>query len=203
MSAAPVALVIDAYNQMHAKILGYLRRLPAEQLYWQLSPDTLSIAWHAWHVARWADHIQACVPGMTPELGRRLPAGVQVWHMGNYAAQWGFDPAQLGYAETGMNMADAVATRLPFPPKDALLDYVEKAFAAAARNIGAIDEQQFIAPEQPQPLSEGIWGEGMVGGAVMEHVTHASRHLGMMEALLGLQGRHGSASSYDAESSGE
>jgi hypothetical protein len=200
MIASPVALVIDAYTGIHARILGYLRKLSAEQLTWQLTPDTLSIAWHAWHVARWADHIQACVPGMTPELGRRLGAGVQVWHAEDFAARWGFDPAQLGYAETGMTMADSVATRLPFPPKDALLDYIEKAFAAASRNIGAIDEQQLVAPEQPQPLTDGIWGEGTVGDAVMSHITHASRHFGMMECLLGLQGRHGSASSYDGYS---
>jgi hypothetical protein len=200
MSASPAALVIGAYIYTHERILNYLRKLPDAQLYWQLTPDTLSIAWHGWHLARWADHIQACVPGMTPELGQRLGQGVQVWHADSVAAQWGFDPAQLGWGETGMTMPDEVATRLPFPPKDRLLDYVAKAFAAAERNIAAIDDQQFGAAEQPQPMTEGIWGEGTVGDAVMSHLTHANRHFGMIECLLGLQGQHGSASSYDGYS---
>lgn len=202
MIASPAALVTAAYANTHARILKYLQGLTDAQLRWQLTPETLSIAWHAWHVARWADHLQACVPGMTPALGRLLGKGAQVWHVDGVAAQWGFDPDTLGYAETGMNMADAVATRLPFPPKDALLDYVATAFGAAERNVTAIDAEQLSAVEQPQPLSEGIWGEGTVGDAVMSHVTHANRHFGMMECLLGLQGVRGSASAYD-NSSGE
>jgi hypothetical protein len=42
-------------------------------------------------------------------------------------------------------------------------------------------------------LTEGIWGEGTVGGAILEHIKHDWRHLGMMESLLGLQGQPGTA----------
>jgi hypothetical protein len=131
---------------------------------------------------------------MTPELGRRLGAGVQIWQAEALADRWGFSGSQLGYADTGMTMPDEVAMRLPFPAKDVLLDYIERVFALAEGAAKAIDDEQFQSAEQPQPLTEGVWGEGTVGDAVMEHLTHDNRHLGMMECLLGLQGQPGTAS---------
>jgi len=194
MTDSSFTLVIEAYSEIHERTLAFLRKLSEEQLQWHPSPDTLSIAWHAWHLARWADHIQASFPGMTPELGHRLGAGAQIWQAEGVAAQWGFEPAQLGWGETGMEMADDVAVRLIFPAKDRLLDYVAKAFGAAIRSVGMIDAEQFNAIEQPQDLTEGVWGESTVGDAIMEHLTHASGHLCMIECLLGLQGQSGSAS---------
>jgi hypothetical protein len=92
-----------------------------------------------------------------------------------------------------MEMADAVATGLKFPPKDDLLDYVERSFALVAQAVSVIDEAQFNSAEQLQPLTEGVWGENTVGDAILEHVVHGNRHLGMMECLLGLQGIPGTA----------
>jgi hypothetical protein len=186
-------LVISSYCQSHQRILTFLQKLSDEQLCWQLNSESLAIAWHGWHVARWADYFQASVPGMTPELSQLLGEDVQLWRREQIAQQWGFDSTQLGYAETGMSMPDAVATTLPFPPKIVLLDYIERAFALAEKAVQQIDETQFQSIEQPQPLTEGIYAEGTVGSAIMAHVTHINRHLGMMECLLGLQGTSGTS----------
>ena len=193
MADSPAALVIETYGNTHQRILNFLQKLSSEQLHWRLTAGNHSIAFHAWHVGRWADHFQASVPGMTTELGRRLGNGVQIWETEGLADRWGFNPAKLGYADTGMSMPDEIAMRLPFPAKDELLNYLEKVFAAAERAVTTIDDQQFQSAEAPQPLTEGIWGQGTVGDAVMVHVTHANRHLGMMECLLGLQGQPGTA----------
>lgn len=186
-------LVILNYCQSHQRVLSFLQKLADEQLCWQLNSESLAIAWHGWHVARWADYFQASIPGMTPELGQLLGDGVQLWHTEQIAQQWGFDSTHLGYAETGMSMPDAVATTLNFPAKAVLLDYIERAFALAEKNVQQIDEIQFQSIEQPQPLTEGIYAEGTVGNAIMAHVTHINRHLGMMECLLGLQGTSGTS----------
>jgi hypothetical protein len=193
MAESPAVLVIESYCAEHQLILNFTQKLSDEQLYWQLTPDTHSIAFHLWHVARWADHIQAAFPGMTPELGRRLGPGAQIWHEDRTAERWGFRSAELGYAETGMGMTDAYATRLPFPARAELMDYVSRVFERAQQAARTIDDEQFQTPEQPQDMTDGIWGESTVGDAVMEHLTHASRHLGMMECLLGLQGQRGTA----------
>ena len=193
MANSPVAMITESYNQTHRQMLDFLRKLSNEQLHWRLTPENHSIAFHAWHVGRWADHFQASVPGMTAELAQRLEPGVEIWEAENLADRWGFSTSQLGYAGTGMTMPDEIAMRLPFPAKDELLGYLEKVFAASERAVSAIDEQQFQSAELPQPRTQGIWGQATVGDALMSHVTHANRHLGMMECLLGFQGQPGTA----------
>jgi hypothetical protein len=130
---------------------------------------------------------------MTAELQRRLGAGQQIWYGEKLAERWGFDNIQLGFDATGMNMSDEIAAGLIFPRKEDLLNYVESAFDLAERAVTAIDDEQFGSAEQPQPMTEGIWGAGTVGDAIIAHLTHDNRHLGMMECLLGLQGQRGTA----------
>jgi hypothetical protein len=193
MTRSHAAEIIGAYRQTHTRILALAEKLSDEQLRWRPTPDSLSIAFHVWHVARWADHIQAAFPGMTSELGRRLAPGAQIWEAEDLATQWGFQPGQLGYAATGMTMSETIAMRLTFPPRDTLLAYLGRAFAAVDRALTAIDDQQFDEAEQPQPLTEGIWGAGTVGGALLAHLIHDNRHLGMIECLIGFQTGSGSA----------
>jgi uncharacterized damage-inducible protein DinB len=193
MILSPAAIIISAYCQTHERILKLAGKLSDEQLHWRYTSVSHSIAFHLWHVARWADHFQAAVPGMTTELGRRLGPGAQVWESEGLAARWGFDAGQLGYGATGMTMPDDVAANLPFPNKAELLAYLRQALAAADQAVKAIDEQQFQETEQPQPLTEGIWGGSTVGDAVVVHLTHTNRHLGMIECLAGLQLGSGTA----------
>jgi uncharacterized damage-inducible protein DinB len=186
------AIAIESYCFTHQRILKHLRKLTDDQFYTRVNPKANPIAWHAWHLARWADYFQACIPAMTPELSHRLPPGVQIWQAENLRDAWGF-PAELGYAETGMEMPDDVALTLTFPAKNIILDYLSRAFALADKAVQAIDDEQFQAAEQPQPLTEGIFGENTVGHALIVHIMHENRHLGMMECLLGLQGVPGTA----------
>jgi hypothetical protein len=130
---------------------------------------------------------------MTLELGRRLAPGVQIWIAEDLATQWGFASDQLGYAATGMTMPETIAVRLAFPPKATVLAYLSRAFAAVDRALASIDEEQFDEAEQPQPLTEGLWGEGTVGDAILAHLIHDNRHLGMIECLVGIQTGAGSA----------
>jgi hypothetical protein len=189
------SMILETYCQTHQAVLAFAEKLTGDQLTWQAAPGSMTTAFFLWHIARWADHLQAATPGMTPELSRRLPPGFQIWETGKYAVQWGFDTASTGFAETGMEMDESDAARLVFPSKDILLDYVRQAFSAAELAVSAIDEDQFLADEQPQSMTEGVWSEGgTVGDAVMSHLVHAARHLGMMECLLGLQTGSGTAS---------
>ncbi|MBA3868833.1 MAG: hypothetical protein H0X30_06740 [Anaerolineae bacterium] len=81
-----------------------------------------------------------------------------------------------------MEMADDVARYLNFPAKAELPDYLDKTFAAE-QVVKAIDDEQFVAVEQPQPLTDGIWGEAIVGDSLLVHIAHDSHHLGMKECL--------------------
>ncbi len=90
-------------------------------------------------------------------------------------------------------MTDVAAQALVFPAKEALLGYVALAFAAIAESLKQLDDQLFISAEQIQPMTEAIWAEGAVGSIILQHISHANRHLGMIECLLGLQGKPGTA----------
>jgi hypothetical protein len=195
LTKASYSMILETYCQNHQHTMEFAEKLTNAQLTWHAAPGTLSIAFFLWHVARWADHLQSAIPGMTLELSRQLPPGHQLWETGEYAVQWGFDTASTGFAETGMEMDESDAARLVFPSKHILLDYVRRSFSAAELAVSAIEEDQFLAYEQPQSLTEGVWSEGgTVGDAVMSHLVHAARHLGMMECLLGLQTGSGTAS---------
>lgn len=188
MEKTAFAVITGAYLGAHNWILRYAEELPEAQILWKSSPRTLPIVFFLWHLGRWADHLQAAIPGMTPELSRRLPPGRQVWERDDYAMRWRFASAATGYAETGMEMDEDVAAALSFPGKAEVLNYVRTAFEAAERAIHAVDEAQFMALEQPQPFTKGIWSEGgSVGEAIMSHHSHDMLHIGMIQYLVGLQ----------------
>jgi hypothetical protein len=79
MVQATYLMVLDEYISAHRRILEFAETLTEEELTWHTAPGQLNIAFFLWHVGRWADHIQAATPGMTPVLTQRLPPGRQVW----------------------------------------------------------------------------------------------------------------------------
>lgn len=179
--------ILQAYCARHRQLLAFVDKMADAQIHWLPQPHGNSIAWNLWHLARWADGMQTIIPGMTLVLKQRLGERQEIWKHAQLAARWGFPAKQLGFAETGMNMADDVARTLPFPDKVELLVYARATFAAVEQTVSSIDEEQFHAPEQWQPLVDGIWSEGTVGDAIFAHVVHDSRHAGMIECLYGLQ----------------
>jgi hypothetical protein len=192
MTNSGAELIVEAYCNIHRMMLAFLQKRSDEELRWNMASGN-PIAWHAWHVARWADNFQAAVPGMTVTLGERVGTGAQIWYSEGIAEKWELADIDLGYDQTGMDMPDEAARQLTFPERSMLLDYFERVLVAAERAVGAIDAKQFASQEQLQPMTEGIWGASTVGAALLSHVTHVYRHLGMMESLLGLQGQRGTA----------
>jgi hypothetical protein len=189
-----ITMIMDQYSQNHERIIRFIEPVSEDHLRWQAAPHSLSIAFHLWHVARWADSLQATIPGMTLDLSRRMPPGVQIWETRKLAQQWGFPVGAMGFDETGMGMDESQAAVLAFPAKENLLEYVGDAFHAVEKVVKNLSEEDFLSQERCQPGMEEIWTEGsLVGGAIMEHMVHDLRHLGMMESLLGLQSGHGSA----------
>jgi hypothetical protein len=194
MTLSISALIKEQYGATHVQAILLADKLTDEQLHWHPTTMGNPLAFHLWHMTRWADHLQAAIPGMTDTLGQRLGPGVEIWEEEHLGARWGFDALELGYAQTGMTMRDDKVINIPFPGKEELMTYARKAFAAAERAVQLIDETQFHALEQPQPRTEGIWQSGStVGSVILAHLIHDNRHLGMMECLFGLQSGSGTA----------
>jgi hypothetical protein len=187
-----MTLLHHSYRTTHERILRLVADLSDAQVAWQPAPTTPSIAFHLWHLAHWADHLQAALPGMHPVLGQHLGSRSQIWETDQLARQWQLEDAARGRYDTGMEMDPTIP--LGLPAKQAVLSYVQRAFAAAEQGVLAIDDALFSAPEQPQALTDGLRGaDATIGGAIVTHLVHENRHLGMIECLVGIQGQAGTA----------
>ena len=149
--------------------------LTDDQLVCRHGPEAPSIAFHLWHLARYADSLPA-------KIGA---AGGGLWEKEELPSRWGFAQASLGVEKSGTGMAGGESNEPPWPPKLVLLDYARRAFAVADAVVGAVDEDWFTRTSQ-QP-------DRTVGAVIMISLTHDSRHLGMIEAIRGVIGVTGTA----------
>ena len=188
MIASGVDVVNGGIDWLHEQILKLANSLSDEQLAWRLNVHTPSIAFHLWHIARWADRLQARMPDMSPEMTARLGKATEVWETEKLTGSWKITVAALGYGDTGMEMSDEMAANFVLPPKAVLLAYLQRTFAAVERSIDAIDTEQFM-----HACTDLYGRNGLIGESVVSHLGHNSRHLGMIEALVGVQGMEGTA----------
>jgi hypothetical protein len=169
-------------------VLRLAEVMPEDELNWQAASHAPSAAFHLWHVARWSDRNQAVVPAMSPTLCERLGERAEIWQEQGLADAWGLTPDQLGRDETGIGMSDEAAQGFRPPSKDALVDYLQTTLTELERAFDAIDDKT-AAGECVEPSGR----PGTVATAMLSHLTHVCRHLGMIEALRGLHGERGSA----------
>jgi hypothetical protein len=191
MSDGITTLIIQRIQRTHQWFLDITAELTETQLAWIPSDTAPPIRWHFWHLARCADHFQANLLADAAALKQRLDPNSGIWQAEGLAVGWGLDPATLGWLETGAYQADDVARSMSLPAKDHLLGYGQRVFAAADQVVAGLEAHQLQADRQ------SIWveREETVGWDVLFHLSHASRHLGMMEALRGAQGLRGTATS--------
>jgi hypothetical protein len=178
-------------------LLGAVEPLDDDRLRWG-PPRANSIAFHLWHVARWADYLQSVLSEMTPALRSKGPARTELWASDGIAARWKFAIADLGRYETGTLMSDANATGLTFPPKSELLDYAGRSFRLAQEAVAALTDDDLLQPAEVAPGREPWFAVPKEPNLVIRFLVlslgHDARHLGMIEALKGLQGHSGTAS---------
>ena len=102
--------------------------------------------------------------------------------------RFGFAERDLGFGDTGMSLGDDAWESLPVPDRQLLMDYAEAAFHEANEAI----KPAGLEPERP--CTDLYGSPGTIGVILVSHLSHASRHLGMIEALIGVGGRPGTAS---------
>jgi hypothetical protein len=184
----PIAPMIhERIHKTHQRLLESAAELPEEQLAWRPGDHAPSIAFHLWHMARWADRLQATLPPAAASPMQHDPAR-EIWAAAALARAWGWRDDALGYGQTGMELSDEMAADLRLPPGDVLLDYARQAFAAADSAVGALADGQLTE------RGDDIYGQASsVGYVLLVHLSHASRHLGMIECLRGVLGLRGTA----------
>jgi len=180
--------IAERLAKTHARLLEIVADLSEDQVGWRPDPHAPPIGFHLWHIARWADRVQATLPAMSAALGQRLGPAGELWAAQVLAQQWGWPAEALGYGQTGMELGDDLAAELQLPPKPILVEYARQAFSAADRAFGAINDQLL------QERGTDIYGRvNSVSYVLLVHLSHASRHLGMIEGLRGVQGLRGTA----------
>ncbi|SRR5258706_452081 len=181
-------MILERVQKTHQRLLEIGADLSEEQLRWSPGTRAPSIGFHIWHMARWADRLQATLPRMTTALAQGSESTHELWEAEALAQRWGWSADALSYGQTGMEMSDEAAADLTLPPREVLFDYARRAFAAADRAVGAIEDQQL--EQRGVDIYEQ---ENSVGYVLLVHLSHASRHLGMIECLRGVQGLRGTA----------
>jgi hypothetical protein len=145
-----------------------------------------SIAFQGWHIARWADiHTPAVARWLDPTASDR-----EVWTERKLIEAWGLDGLDVGgYGGTGEGLSDDASAALPLPTDDRLLDYLDAAFRGLERVVGRIRDDAILE----RSVVDLYGDEGPIGEVLLNHLSHADRHLGMIEALRGVVGERGTA----------
>ena len=149
-----------------------------EDLAWHPGPTSPPIAFHLWHTGRWADRWAEAVSG-----------NPQRWHREGLVTKWDF-PAEQGKGDTGMELPDEQAAALPFPGRDQLATYLRGAFSDLEQAVGGLDDETIL-----RDADDLLGGLAPLDDSLVRHLSHVSRHLGMIEALRGVRGGHGTATS--------
>lgn len=163
---------------------GFVRSQPAA--------SAPSVAFHAWHLARWADRNQAALArwvadaaiGAGHERSRERP---EIWEARGLSSAWGFDGIALGdYGGIGAGLDDGASAALPLPDVPELAAYAESAFDALASAVGV------LTPEQVELEVIDLYDDrSTIAEVIASIISHTDRHLGMMEAIRGVLGERG------------
>ena len=146
-----------------------------------------SIKWHLWHMARWADYVQSLIDPLIEKKRGRSELGPQLWAALGIDDDWGFSGRNLGLWGVGSTLASEESQDLPFPELRQIVAYARATFEALEMRVGVLDETAFN-----QPFTDWHDNETTLGDALIGYIAHANRHLGMIEALRGVLGMHGS-----------
>ncbi len=170
-----VETVVASYLKTHSLVLELVEDLSEDQLEYRPNTTTPPIAFHLWHMARYAD-------SLPDQIGLE---GGMLWQAEALADAWGLSPDDLGIYQSGTGMELETPGELSWPNKDVLLDYCRRAFGIADEAVVTLDVTAYERPVR--------WGGHTIGQAVMTNLEHDSRHLGMIEVMRGMLGLRGSA----------
>jgi len=172
----------------------------ADQFVYAFSQHAPPIGWHLWHIARFADRLQAKLA----ELAKNSPA-VEIWYRDNVSADWNVSPDKLGVFESGMGQAHEQAqVTIVQAGKIAVIDYAKTVFETCTMTIDKLSDSDFektyygILDYGYDGATGKVWATEPKASTVAQdlifHASHGSRHMGMMEALRGLLGTAGTLS---------
>jgi len=168
--------LLRSYRLAHERLLKAAEELSPEQFAWSAGPSLHSVAWQLWHAARWDDVFASYFHKALAQEPR-----AQVWERESLADRWSLASGSLGRRDTGTELSDEAAEEIRFPAQEEVVGYAKLAFAYADEAITLISDDQLLALPKVEPAGDTKLDN------VLIYLEHLSRHLGMIEAIRGLQ----------------
>jgi len=166
-------------------LLAAVRATDAANLHVRPGPRAPSIAFHAWHMARWDDRYQSVLPSW---CGNQVDESAEIWIADDVVGRWGLAGVDTGdFGGTGAGLDDEASAALPLPDATDLLAYMDATFGAFERTVRGIDDDGTL-----DLVVVDLYGErSTIADAIADATSHSDRHLGMIEALRGVLGDRG------------
>lgn len=143
--------------------------LTDEQLYYQPTPESNSVAWLVWHLSRWRDAISATVSGEP-----------QVWVQEGWAQRYGMPADRTGLGDTPAQVAAFHVER------SVLFGYV------AAAHQRTVERVSRLTPAQLAQVVVSYAGEQRPAWRALAGVCHDSaQHVGQIAYLRGMLSGYG------------
>ena len=181
---------------VHSLFLNITEDLTEAQFGFQLPNSTApSIAWHVWHTARWADRLQAGLSDHAGIIERSSAMATELWVQEQLARQWQLDPERLGVFQTGSEMKDEWTPLIGQVGKQRVLEYVRSVFTTLNTILSELRYEELRLPRktianfdiaEDRSITIVPATDFPIIDELVFHFAHASRHLGMIEALRGV-----------------
>lgn len=169
MTSEPVSLNQFLAQQLEGQyrtIKLAVDNLTDEQLSYQPTTDTNSIAWLVWHLSRWRDKISAASAGVS-----------QIWSCDGWAKCFGLPDGATGMGDTPEQVA---AFRIE---RDILFGYLDSTHAETVKRITQLTPTQFEQSIEYLPGSSRVAWESLAGmsGDSYQHAGQIAYLRGMIE----------------------
>jgi hypothetical protein len=171
-------------NLNHSRFLDYARDLTEDELLRQPSRTAPPIGWHIWHIMRWADMLQASFPDHT-----------EVWKTRNLSAEYGLDSTTLGPLQMGTSISHEMACHIATTiDRERLMAYTQTVNTLCQQALAGLQDDDLLRPRTSiVRLDFSTNPPGETAGDTVPlihdldfHLGQANRHLGMIEALIGV-----------------
>lgn len=159
------ALLEAAYRSLKQATEG----LTDEQLYYQPTVETNSIAWLVWHLSRWRDTISATISGEA-----------QIWVSAGWAERYGMPGERTGMGDT---LAQVTAFRVE---RSLLFGYVDAAHRVTVERVSNLTPTQFL-----QPMVSHTGEQRPAWRALAGVCSDSAQHTGQIAYLRGLMSGYG------------
>ncbi len=190
MGQSLAEVTVQRIHLTHRLLIQVAQDLTEGDFGWVPSPFAPPIGWHLWHIARWTDRLQASIT--MADQG----SGNETWTSERFVARWQLDPEVLGVLQTGIGMEpQAAADLVHLVGQQPIVGYAQCTFAACDVALDRLDSAEMDkvrasicafrvdvtkrAFAAPPPMKT-------VANDLAFHLSHSSRHLGMIEGLRGV-----------------